>query len=124
MKKSVTSFIRPVEEVFEKGVKVVSRKTIKSYADDPKKIWKDIVLIASKDKYGKMKGFKVTRIRINSEMSSLGLKQDDIIIRVNNIDMKSYKDAISIYNDIDKISAIEIIVLRNNIEKELVYGIN
>lgn len=122
-KKVSKSYIESVEETFDDGVKVVSKKTIKSYAKDPQKIWNDILLTEVKDG-DNIKGFKVVRMRINSEISELGLKQDDIIIRVNNLDMTSYKDAIEIYKDIDKLRTIEIVVLRNNQEKELVYGIN
>jgi replication initiation and membrane attachment protein DnaB len=37
--------------------------------------------------------------------------------------MTSYKDAIAIYNGIDKLQALELVVLRNNQETEIVYEI-
>ncbi len=37
--------------------------------------------------------------------------------------MTSYKDAIAIYKGIDKLEALELIVLRNNQETEIVYEI-
>jgi len=123
-KKKSKSFVKPVEKVFDDNVqKVISKKTIHEYAKDPQKIFKDIVLTEEKDG-DNIKGYRVVRMRINSEISKIGLKQDDVIIRANNIDITSYKEVLEIYKNLDKFNTIEIIVLRNNQEKELVYGIN
>jgi len=122
-KKPSKSFVTPVEDGdTAEFTESVSRKDIKDYANNPQKIWNDIALHEVKEG-SKIKGFKVTRVQKNTEISRLGLEVGDIIIRVNNIEMTSYKYALDIYKEIDNISTIAIVVLRNNQEKELVYEI-
>ena len=104
------------------GIKQVAKTDITHYAKNIKQIWKDIGIVEVK-KNGRITGFKVTRIRPNTPFANLGLRKGDIIIKANNKEMKSYKDAIAIYKGIDKLEALELIVLRNNQETELVYEI-
>ena len=54
----------------------------------------------------------------------MGLKIGDLITKANNVELKSYRDALNIYTKIDKIDVIQIIIIRNGIEKEIVYEIN
>lgn len=106
------------------GVPVgVSRNDINYFAKNPQKIWQQIAIDEVREN-GKIKGFKVVRIDPNSKFAALGLEKGDLIIKANNITLKSYKDAIEIYKNIDKVDAMEIVVLRNNQEKELVYEIH
>lgn len=114
LKSAVKDFQEPVG---------VSRGDIKFYADNPKQIWKDIAISEVKDG-NEIKGFRVNKIDEKSKMSELGLQKGDLIVEVNNTRLKSYKDALDIYKNIDKITTIQIVVLRNNIEMELVYEIN
>ena len=101
---------------------VVQKSEIQYYAKNFKQIWKDISIVPLKKK-GKITGFKVTRIKKNTPFAQLGLRVGDIIIRANNIELTSYKDALKLYEKIDDLSTIEIVVLRNNEEMELVYEI-
>ena len=66
----------------------------------------------------------MTRIKAGTPFATLGLRQGDIIIKANNKPMTSYKDALEIYKGIDKLEALQLIVLRNNQETEIVYEIN
>ncbi|MFA6196186.1 MAG: PDZ domain-containing protein [Sulfurimonas sp.] len=100
----------------------VSRADIAFFAKDPAQIWKDISIIEVKDG-DKIAGFKVTKINPKSKFISLGLKENDLIIKLNNVTIESYKDAIEVYNNIEKIDTIQIVVIRENQEKELVYEI-
>jgi general secretion pathway protein C len=102
---------------------VVSRSDISYYAKNPNQIWRDISIRELKAGK-KIKGFKVTKINPNSKFAKLGLRRGDIIIKANNIRLQSYRDALEIYNNIDKLDAVQIVVLRNNQEVELVYEIN
>lgn len=111
---AVTDFQEPVG---------VSRADIKFYAENPKQIWNDIAISEVKDG-NEIKGFKVNQIGEKSKMSELGLQKGDVIVEVNNTRLKSYKDALDIYKNIDKISTMQIVVIRNNIEMELVYEIH
>jgi len=101
----------------------VSKKDINYYSKNPSKIWKDIAIREVK-KNGKITGFKVNRIKKNSKIAELGLEVGDIIIRANNIELKSYNDAIKLYKDIDNIKTLELVVLRNNQEREIIYEIH
>ncbi len=114
---------RPAGSTEESGsVKQVSKADINHYAQNVKEIWNDISINEVKQN-GKITGFKVTRIKPNTPFAQLGLKQGDIIIKANNKPMTSYKDAIAIYKGIDKLEALELVVLRNNQETEIVYEI-
>ncbi len=104
------------------GIKQVAKADINHYAKNVNEIWKDISIVEVKEA-GKITGFKVTRIKPNTPFSLLGLRQGDIIIKANNKPMTSYKDAIAIYKGIDKLEALELVVLRNNQETEIVYEI-
>lgn len=103
--------------------KDVSRADIEFYAKNSKQIWKDIAIKEVKNAKS-IEGFKVTRIKKNSKMAKLGLKKGDIIIKVNNVELKSYKDALDVYAKIDKLETVQIVIMRNNQEQELVYEIN
>ncbi len=103
--------------------KVVSKTDISFYTKNLNQIWKDISI--NEVKVGnEIKGFKVDRINKTSKMYQLGLQVGDMIVEVNNVRLKSYKDALDVYKDINKLSSVQIIVLRNNTELELVYEIN
>lgn len=106
----------------DEGVQQVAKSDISYYAKNVKEIWKDISIVEVKQG-NKITGFKVTRIKPNTPFAKLGLRQGDIIIKANNKPMTSYKDAIAIYNGIDKLQALELVVLRNNQETEIVYEI-
>ena len=102
---------------------IVTKQDIHSYSKNPSKIWKDIAISPLK-KSGKIVGFKVNRIKAGSKMAMLGLKKGDVIIRANNVQLSSFNDALKLYKDIDKIDTLELVVLRNNEEKEIIYEIH
>lgn len=103
--------------------KDVARADIDFYSKNPKAIWKDISIVEVK-KAGKIEGFKVTKVNKNSKIAKLGIQKGDIIIKANNIELKSYKDALNLYGKINDLDTIQIVLLRNNQEKEIVYEIN
>jgi len=105
------------------GVHSVSRRDIKYYERNPDQIWKDISIMEIKHG-NKINGFKVTRVRRGSKMANLGLKRGDVIIRANNVELNSYKSAFDLYKKINTIDTLQLVVRRNNEEKELVYEIH
>jgi len=110
----------PVVYATESGV---SREDIAYYSKNPKQLWKDISIKPVKNGK-KIEGFRVARIDPMSKMARLGLEKGDLIIKANNIELKTYKDALDIYKKIDTIDTVQIVVIRNNQEKELVYEIH
>ena len=101
----------------------ISRDDIKYYSKNPKEIWKNISIIEYK-KDGKVKGFKVVRIKRDSLFANIGLKKGDIIIKANNKELKSFRDALAIYSKIKTLDTISLVVLRGGEEKEIIYEIN
>ncbi|MGB3961610.1 MAG: PDZ domain-containing protein, partial [Sulfurimonas sp.] len=113
----------PTQEVDDTLPKSVSKEDIALYAKSPQEIWKEISIVEVKNGEA-IEGFKVTKITKGSKMATLGLREGDVIIKANNIELTSYKDAIEIYNGIDKLDAIQIVVMRENQEVEIVYEIH
>ena len=119
---NVRSSVMPVSQG-ESAVHSVSRRDIKYYERNPDQIWKDIAIMEIKNG-NRINGFRVTRVRKGSKMAKLGLKRGDVIIRANNVELNSYKSAFDLYKKINTIDTLQLVVRRNNEEKELVYEIH
>ena len=101
----------------------VSRNEINYYVKNPSQIWKDISI--QEIKQGKkIVGFKVTRVKKHSKMATLGLQRGDIIIKANGQALTSYRAAVKIYQNLNKLDEISLLIKRGNQEKELIYEIN
>lgn len=100
----------------------IERKLINNYSQNISKIWKEINIQDYKID-GKLNGFKIRSIASKSIFHSLGLKKGDIIKKVNNIDLKSYSNAFSIYKKLNNTTNLNFTILRNNEEVELEYEI-
>ena len=122
-KKLKGSITKVMENQPSNSIKFVSRNDISFYSKNPSKIWDDISIKEVKNN-GKIYGFKIYKIKKNSRIYKLGLQKNDVLIRANNIDLRSYDDAINLYKNMNKLKTISIVVLRNNNEKEFVYEIN
>ena len=115
------SLVHAVED--DTSNKIIQRDEINSYVKNPSAIWRDIS-IQEIGKNGNFKGFKVTKIRAGSPLAKLGLQTGDLIVKANNIVLKSYKDVLKIYQQLDKLTTLTLVIKRGNIEKEIVYEIN
>lgn len=100
----------------------VDRGLLNQYIKNPSNIFREISISEVK-RAGKIDGFKVTNIPRKSIFNQLGLKKGDIIKTVNNIKLKSYNDAFSIYKNIKDIDSLNFIILRDNQEVEIDYEI-
>lgn len=105
------------------GVVGVSKEDLSFYAKNPQEIWKEISIVELKDGEELM-GFEVKDVKKGSKFESLGLRKGDLLVKVNNVVLKSYKDAIEIYKNIANVSTVALIVMRDNQEVELVYEVN
>ena len=105
------------------GIYVVSKSDIKHFASNPREIWKNIAIHEIRSGR-EIRGFKVTWVKPGSKFAQIGIKKGDVIIKANNKRLKSYKDAIDIYANINKLREVSIVVLRNGEEKELIYEIH
>jgi type II secretion system protein C len=105
------------------NVKMITKKDINHYIKNPTKLWKQISMQPVKN--GKaIQGFKVTRVLKDSKIEELGIRKNDIIIKANNVELNSLKSVTDFYANIKKLKVVEIVVLRDNQEKEFVYEIN
>lgn len=118
-----TSVLRTAKTMAEtEPMQQVSRSQIDSYTKNLDQVWKDIGIQEVK-KGAEITGFKVTRIRAGTPFAELGLRQGDVILKVNNKPLDSYAAAMEIYQKIDQLNALELVVLRNNQEQEIIYEI-
>jgi len=101
----------------------VSRADINAYKKNPQKLWKDIS-IQELGKNGSFRGFKVTRVRKGSQLAALGLQVGDVIIKANNVVLKSYNDIINIFQNLERLSSLSLVIKRGNTQKEIIYEIN
>ena len=120
LKNNGKSSVTKVNADEDETEKSVSRDDINAYAKNPDSIWKDISITQLNNN----QGFKITNIRIGSKMAALGLKKGDVMIRANNSELKSAKDAIDLYKNVNTLQTLQLVILRNNQEKEFVYEIN
>lgn len=100
----------------------VSRLNIEEYRQNVKRLWKDIGIMEAK-KLGKIVGFKVTHLNASSPIGNVGLKNGDVIIKVNNKALTSYTVAMDVYKRVDKIKDLKITLMRDHKEKEITYEI-
>ncbi len=103
--------------------KVVTRADISSYQKNPQKLWKEIS-IQELGKNGSFRGFKVTKLKKDSELAALGLQVGDVIIQANNIVLKSYSDIMKIFQNLERVETLSLVIKRGNTQKEIVYEIN
>lgn len=100
----------------------IAYQTILSQMNDFQNIWK-IIDISESRKGTKFMGFRINSIASKSIFSQLGLQQGDIIQSVNNQKIESFGDAIAMYSKVPHLRSVQITVLRNNLQKDIVYEI-
>lgn len=110
-------------ELSKDDTKKIYRNDINSYIKTPSDIWRDISITEIKNA-DKIEGFKITKVRPGSKIAALGLKENDLIVSINNVPMDSYQNALDIYKDIENINSVRIEILRQNQNMELVYEID
>lgn len=72
---------------------------------------------------GRITGFRVNSIASDSVFARIGLERGDVIESVNNHKMESYADAFNVYAQVPHMRSLRITVLRNNLQKDIVYEI-
>ncbi len=101
----------------------VKQKDVLYYRKHFKEIWKDISINEYK-KNGKIKGFRVDYININSIFGKLGLRAGDIIIKVNDEPLTNFNYAFELYKNIEDYDQIKLTILRNHKIKDIIYEVN
>ncbi|MDD2699317.1 MAG: hypothetical protein PHF17_10990 [Arcobacteraceae bacterium] len=101
---------------------VVNKDLLEEYTKNSDKIWRDISLKENLAN-GKIDGFKINKIKRGSNFEKLGLRSGDILKSVNNVELKSYDDAMNIYKKVGNMKALNMKIIRGNETMELGYEI-
>jgi len=105
------------------GNVAVSREVVNRYMQEPGMIWKNITIDEIR-KNNKLKGFRVSRIKKGSYFYKLGLREGDIIKAIDGREFKSIAQVMHYYNNISKINALSLTIMRGSQEMELFFDIN
>lgn len=101
---------------------VVKKDLLEEYTKNSDKIWRDISLKENLTN-GKIDGFKIDKIKRGSNFEKLGLQSGDILKSVNNVELKSYDEAMNIYKKVGNMSALNMKIIRGNEIMEIGYEI-
>ncbi len=101
----------------------IKKSFFNDYVNDVDKIWKDIVINPIEKNNG-IDGFIISSMKKNSVLGKIGLQAQDIIKKVNNVELNSYNNAFSLFKNIKNNDYINIEIIRNNKLMELNYEIN
>lgn len=100
-----------------------SREQIRKFLEEPREILTDARLLPNLVD-GKQQGFVVREVRPNGFYESIGLRNGDIILRANGIELTSPNDGIKIFNLLKELDKVELDILREGNRKSLVYYID
>ena len=102
--------------------RTVAYKTLKEQMDNLQNIGKSIDVTPAYTG-SKITGFRVNTMASTSVFAQLGILQGDVIQSVNNKKLESYPDALAVVTQLPHLRSIRITVLRNNLQKDIVYEI-
>ena len=110
-------------QITQTGNKIkVEKNLLETYTKNTDKIWRDIS-IKEHLVNGKIDGFKIDKIKKNSNFEKLGVQAGDIISAVNGTELKSYDDAMNMYKKLKNSNNLNMKIKRGNQEMELKYDI-
>jgi len=109
-------------EIEEQEVRRIPSAEVKQAISNPTNVWKNIGLREHFDK-GKQDGFKVSFVRKGTVFEALGLKVGDIIVGINNKELKNNAQAFSAYQELKNAKALKLSILRAKTPMELEYEI-
>ncbi|HEX5709755.1 MAG TPA: hypothetical protein VFX68_00300 [Sulfuricurvum sp.] len=118
--RSITDGTQP--ESIKNEWRTIAYQTITEYMDNLQNIGKTIDITPNQEG-SKISGFRVNTIAQASIFSQLGILKGDVIQSVNNKKLESYADALAVVSQLPRLRSIRITVLRNNLQKDIVYEI-
>ena len=99
------------------------RDQIKKFLDNPNELLTGARLMPLL-KDGHQEGFVVREVKPGGFYENMGLKNEDIILRANNVDLNSPGDGVKIFNMIKELDRMELDIIRNGVPMTQVYHIN
>ena len=101
----------------------IDRDVVLHYANDLEAAGKLAWIDWAKNDKGKTIGFEVKRIRCGTPLDQLGLKQGDIILEINNKEIKSVVQAFTVWRKVRKKDVIRVTLKRGGKRTEFKYHI-
>lgn len=68
--------------------------------------------------------FKILKLKENSIFDKVGLKENDLLIKINNNNIENYEELFFFFNNLDNLDKIEFEILRDNKRKNIVLKIS
>jgi len=103
-------------------VRRIPSSEVKKAISNPTNVWKNIGL-REHFSQGKQDGFKVSFVRKGTMFESLGLKVGDVIVGINNKELKNNAQAFSAYQELKNAKALKLSIIRGKTPMELEYEI-
>ena len=99
------------------------REQIKKFLDNPNELLTGARLMPIL-RDGKQEGFIVREVKPGGFYENMGLKNEDIILRANNVELNSPGDGVKIFNMIKELDRMELDIIRNGMPMTQVFHIN
>ncbi|MBI5073622.1 MAG: hypothetical protein HZB62_00385 [Nitrospirae bacterium] len=99
------------------------REQIKKFLENPNELLTGARLLP-RLKDGGQEGFVVREVKPGGVYENLGLKNEDILLRANKIDLNSPSDGVKIFTMIKELDRMELDIIRNGVPMTQVYHIN
>jgi type II secretion system protein C len=116
-KKKVVQRNNNIKENKEQQTSDIKRKQIRKYTNNTSAIWKDISINKVVD------GYSIGNINPKSTFAQIGLKDGDIIKTINNEKLKTNKDIIDMYKNLNTISYIKLELIRDGKVRDIEFNI-
>ncbi len=112
----------PLVKPTEDQPHIITYQSVMNQVNDMQNIHKSIDISESRSG-SKFMGYRVNAIAPDSLFSQLGLQRGDVIQSFNNQKLESFADVLMIYGRMPQLRSIRLSVLRNNLQKDIVYEI-
>jgi len=99
------------------------REQIKKFLDNPNELLTGARLMPIL-RDGKQEGFVVREVKPGGFYETMGLKNEDIILRANNVELNSPGDGVKIFNMIKELDRMELDIIRKGVPMTQVFHIN
>ena len=128
MEKDQSNLLKKIEikpsnqKTTQTQLKTITKNELLKYTSNLDNIFAEID-IEPVYKKNKLEGFLVNWVEDKGIFNKLGIQKGDIIIAFNDTALKSEADAFNAYENITKLTAVKLTILRNSVKKDLEYEI-
>jgi general secretion pathway protein C len=101
---------------------LLDQRKVQQALDNPEQILTDARLLPN-IKNGKQEGFKILEVRPGGIYESLGLRNGDILLRVNNLEISNPEVAIQALSALRGMDTVTLDIIRDNVKMTMTYEI-